>query len=69
MLANSAFQTIRIRSLSGNDFVDTNVIVCESCEEEVTILVPGKTGASNVLLHLLLFFINWSSFEVRHEFL
>jgi len=59
----------RKRSLSDNDLVDTNVVVGETGEEEVSTLVPCETCATNWFLLLFISWINWRSLEVNNEFL
>ena len=56
-------------SCSDNDLVDTDVVVGETSEEEVSALVPGETGATNWLLLLFVLWVKWGSLEVNNEFL
>jgi len=59
----------RKRSLGNNDLVDTNVVVCETGEEEISTLVPCETSATNWLLLLFVSWIDWRCLEVNNEFL
>ena len=55
--------------MGDNDLVDTNVVVSETSEEEVSVLVPCETGAADGFLLIFVSCINWGSLEVNNEFL
>lgn len=66
MLANSSSEWI---SSGSDDLVDSDVVVVETSEEEVSALVPGQAGATNGGLLLLSGGIDGGGLDVNDELL
>lgn len=69
MSNSNEWRSLNSCSFLGNDLVDSDVVVVETGEEEVSALVPGQTGASNWGWLLFSVGVNGDSLEVNDELL